>query len=827
MKKIAILCTLVGFLALSSSVPAARKDAQQAPGWPQDKYFRIGQVNGRQIFIDPKGKPFYSKAMVYAYGPENGPMKGKVTAEFALQELEIMKKHGFNTLDLYGDAYLQDIMKWCDDNEFGLYFRTSYTNKEFPDFMDPAFREEAKHFFDTFLANIKGHPCVLAIDMDQRWLFDLDWTGKKRYGIPRLGPESVKYLPVWLESKYKNISDLNQLWRRAYVTFADVLLDGEIISQGKIVDLDRKPWRVDIVEYTSWVVNDFLKDLTAYMRIIDPDHMITYTTELPEIAPFPVSTKENSGIDFISPVHYNLDLDYNRDWIANAKIIFQTKFHSDMGGLPVFINESGFRTTWLEATPENMGYASARLGDEQQVAELYLRQASVTASYPWMLGWGWFKWYDKFFEGDFGYIRDDRSLKPISDAGQYATGKIAVNMKKERNPKAWIYYPEYALASPLTSFPQGKTLMLLLENDYLSEYEKAVKEIMPELAKPSDRISRSRLVNSLPDLFNQKWYPFAFTPLIPDDGNVILLAGGSLEQLSMVDRIALANKKTITFGPVGLTDERYNKTDPWYLEIAGIPKDILSENAVCVKLDKSYNDDGKDIPYGIKELPGSNKVFECRGGDAVFTFPDKNDKNVNNVQCRGQSIVVPEGIYSNANFLVVSSGGDIAAKVAFVYSDGSSDEQYFAPSIADWKSEPHFGHAAIKTAGDRYMSHIMAPVSPSKYLTSIRLPDSPLVHIFAVTLTEGGTARNAAVEVQKGPITSSGICYWALSVPQDKNAQYRVLATFKNGNPAIVQSKDGKHIAYLYDPLTWSSNANEISADIKNQADILKSLLAK
>jgi hypothetical protein len=125
------------------------------------------------------------------------------------------------------------------------------------------------------------------------------------------------------------------------------------------------------------------------------------------------------------------------------------------------------------------------------------------------------------------------------------------------------------------------------------------------------------------------------------------------------------------------------------------------------------------------------------------------------------------------------------------------------------------------------MSHLAVPASPSKHLASIRLPYAPIVHIFAITLTEGGIAKDVTVEVEKGKIISSGICYWALSVPQDKNAPYKVLATFRNGNPAIVQSKDGRHIAYLYDPLTWSNKADEISADVGNQSEILKSLLGK
>ena len=839
MKKEVIILFACALLLAQAAVSFAA-DAKKAQGWPEGKFFSIGKVNGRAIFMDPKGKPFYSRAMVYAYGPEQGPLKGKVTAEMALQELELMKKNGFNTLDLYGNAYLPDILKWCDENGFAVYFRTSYTNKEFPDFMDNNFREEAKHFYDTFLADIKNHPSVLAIDMDQRWLFELDWTGKQRYGKPKLGPESINYMPKWLEEKYKKIEDLDQLWGKKYASFADILKDPDIISGGTVNDLDRKSWRVDIVEYTLWTTNDFLKDLTAYMRLIDPDHLITYTTELPEVAPFQVSTKENSGIDFISPVHYNLNPDYERDWIANAKLIFQTKFHNDLSGLPVFINESGFRTTWLGAVPENMGYASARLNDERHVAELYLRQASVTASYPWMLGWGWFMWYDKWSEGDFGYIRDDRSLKPISDVGQYITGKIAVNLKKEKSPKAWIYYPEYSLASPLTSFRQDKTLAALLENDFLADYEKMVQEVMPYIAKPDEKIAKAKIINNLPDIFNQKWVPFAFTASIPDDTNVILLSGGALEQLSMVDRITLANKKTITFGPIGLTDERYNDTMPWYLDIVGLSKGDFAEKALCLKLDKFFNNDGinpkggkggdfdgEGNAYHAEELPSGNKVFECRGMDAVFTFPDKTGKSLNNIMCKGQAIVVPEGAYTKAHFLLASSSGDICAKVMFFYGDGTSDELYFAPSISDWRSKPHFGHAAIETPGKTYMVHLAVPVSPSKNLVSIRLPDAPSVRIFAITLSEGGAAKDVEIEVQKGNITSSGFCYWALSVPKSKDAPYNVLATFKNGNPAIVQSKDGKHIAYLYDPLTWGDKEKEISADTKNQAEILRSLLFK
>lgn len=813
---------------------------QQAPGWPKEKFFSLGQINGRPIFIDPKGKPFYSKAMVYAYGPERGPLKGKVTAQVVIEELELMKKYGFNTLDLYGNAYLEDILKWCDENEFGIYFRTSHSNKEYPDFMDPNFRNEAKHFYDDFLSAIKGHPSVLAIDMDQRWLFDVSWNGRVRYGYPKLGPESIKYISTWLENKYKKIENLNQLWKKKYNSFSDVLNDTEIVSKGAIVDLDRKPWRIDFVEYVSWIVNDFLKELTDYMRLLDPNHLITYTTELPEVIPFPLSTKENSGIDFISPVHYNVNDDFGRDWIANAELLYMTKFHYDLTGLPVYINETGFRTTFLGAVPENMGYAAAKFNDEVHAAELYLRQTALMNTYPWFLGWGWFKWYDKWSEGDFGYIRDDRSLKPVSKLGQYITSPTAVNFKKDKKPKVWIYYPEYALASTRPSYQQLRTLMLLLENDFLSEYEKMVAELLPNISDPDEQIKKSKIVTSLPDIYNEKWLPFAFTSTIPNDSNPILLAGNSLEQLSFVDRIALANKKTVTFGQIGLTDERYNATTPWFLEVAGISNDSFSQKYDCVPLEKYFNNDGisykkntKDgnfdgegNTYSAELLPDSNKIFTCEKKDATFVFPNKTDKALNNIRCKGQNIDVPDGFYTNIDFLLSSSKGDICRKVSLIYSDATTEEIYFAPAISDWHEKPRFGHTAI-TADNGYISHISIPVNTAKTLVSIKLPDAEQIHIFALTLKEGGIIKEAQIEVQKDSSISSGLCYWVVSIKQQKDAPYKVLATFKNGDPAIVQSKDGRHIAYLYDALTWDSKEKEISADLKNQAEILESLLNK
>lgn len=209
-----------------------------------------------------------------------------------------------------------------------VYFRIWYINAtEFPDFMDEKVRDDSKHSLDAALTLARKHPSVLAMDLDQRWLFIMDWSGSRREGIPKLGNKSVEYMPTWLSDKYKNISTLNELWGKNYSIFTDILKDTEIIiptdtntsQKYEFQDLDKNPWRGDIVEYTLWTINDFLIDITKYIKTVDPNHLVTYTTDLPEVVPFPISTKENSGIDFISPVHYNNLEDFYSDWISNGK----------------------------------------------------------------------------------------------------------------------------------------------------------------------------------------------------------------------------------------------------------------------------------------------------------------------------------------------------------------------------------------------------------------------------------------------------------------------------------------------------------------------------
>lgn len=642
--------------------------------WTRGDRFKLSAIADREIFLDPTGMPFYSKGMIYSYGPDQGPLKEDLTLERVIGDLTIIKNHGFNTLNLYGDKFLDEVLAWCDKNKIAVYPRADYTNfpsieefsAQYPDFMNLRFRKLAKHSLDRLLTITKSHKCVLAIDLDQRWLFDIDWRGSKRSGVPKLGPKSLEYFPKWLENKYKNIESLNKVWFRQYVNFEELLSDKDIIVDSNIRNLSKKPWRLDFVEYTLWTINDFLKDITSYIRTIDPYHLITYTDDLPEVIPFPISTPQNSGVDFISPVHFNSKEDFNRDWIGAAEFLYMTKWLHDLYNMPVYINDTGFRTSALAQDPPNMAYALAKEYDEVHVAELYFRQMSLMTACPWIIGWGYFMLYDKLAEGDFGYIRDDRSLKPVSSFGQFFNKKLFPNMTAEKNPQLWLYYPGYALSSPFPSYQQYKSLVIILEDAFFTQHEALVQKTLPYIANPTKEITKIAFLQELSSIFNSTWVPFKFTSSIPSDNAVIVLAGRALEQLSENDRSALSTKKTITLGLIGIRDERYKDTEPFCLSVMGI--------------------------------------------------------------------------------------------------------------------------------------HLASPVEE---------------HI----------SRNVPISVSMDGTVVSGVSPFVLSLTKEEIGNCYIIATFSDNAPAIIQSQDKKHIAFLYDPLTWSGKPEEISRKVKEHARMIKKII--
>ena len=438
-----------------------------------------------------------------------------------------------------------------------------------------------------------------------------------------------------------------------------------------------------------------------------------------------------------------------------------------------------------------MGYAWSE--NESHKAELYLRQASLMNIYPWLPGWSYFKWYDKKEEGDFGYIYDNGSQKSVAVLGQCINERLQINMEREKEPLVWLYYPEYALASPYPGYEHYKSLVLIVENDFLVKHEEMISEAMKHLNFSNfscENLTNTSLFTDLVATFEEKWIPFAFTSTIPADDKSIILAGRTLEQLSQNDREALLEKKTVTFGPIGISDERYNITEPWYANVVGMePKSDLVEIT-----------------------------------PAHSTSPAVNITAYHTTASAGRSVDVKvawENIPADKGYKLVVQLENWDITPGIVYT---KDRIHFNPS----------GNATFT---------IDIPKDQNKTITGCRYAAA------FINKTEGWNDTLAAnftnkhvviqplrrVNVSMGNITCSFLTSWiALPNISNHDSSYLVLANFSsgdlNGYPAIVQSKDGKHTAFLFDALNWEEitsegKKEEISEDLTCHAQILKQIL--
>ena len=754
-------------------------------GWISGQFHLADPYTG--TFLDPEGQPFYVQGMTYAYEKPD-----TITEAVVISELAHMKALGFNAVNLYPrsgfntDAGLQsdflpEILSCADHNRMAVYIRPGYKDApEFPDYMDPQYRQQAKDSLEAVLNLARPHPSVLAVDLDHRWLLGVDWWGNRRYGVPQLTTYTLAYLPTWLQGRFGTIDVLNTAWGKDYITFTNVLTDPEIVPHGQVIDLEMHPWRVDLLDYTLWAMDDFMADVTSYARTVDPDHLGTYTNDRAEVIPFPISTRASSGIDFVSPAHYNFENDFYRDWTPRAKLTQETLWQHNLYGLPIFVRESGWRTTTLSQTPPLTDYAWS-LSDTHK-AELYLRQATLMAVYPWIPGWAYFKWYDKLVEGDFGFLNDDGSHRAIATLAECINPVLPVNTTGLRPPERWIYYPQYTLAAPYAAYEHYKTLAGILEQDFFSAYEERIAETLnlipwPLTATDCATITNTRLFTGLVDVFNEHWQPFAFTSTIPGDDLPIFLAGRPLELLSSDDRDALAQKRTVTFGPVGTSDERFHSTTPWYAEIVNLtvpPPNRVADSSVCPTTTEPTV---HILSYPVRANAGRW------------------------VEVGVEWCNLPANAYRHYDLIVQLENKVITPNVFYVRSFTDFDLTGTSTVTLDIDPQHELTHTQPITGG-RYLAALISKTEgwgvPPLALDAMP-KDATIQPRRWITVT---TSRGLVCPAWTG---------WTV---QPLNGTYRTLATFQggelDGQPAIVQSPDGRRTAFLYDVLSWKPIVSDL-----------------
>lgn len=761
-------------------------------GWTSGQFRVAGPDAGG--FLDPTGSLFYARGMVYAYENTTGACdQGRATT--VISDLIHIKALGFNAIRLYTPSganrldgltqsdCLPEVLSWADLNRIALYVRVNYWDQvEYPDYRDAQYHQQAKDSLQDFLKLARPHPSFLAVDLDQRWLFGVKWEGWYRYDRPCLMTETLAGLPPWLADRYGGaIAALNTVWNKQYANFSDILSDPEIVSkvmpfdpdcnaEQQIMPLDRHPWRLDLVDYTLWVMDDFSSDVISYARSIAPDHLYAFASDQPEVIPFPISTRASSGTDFGGPVHYSLAADYYRDWIARAKLTYGTLWQRDLYGLPMFIDESGWRTTALPDPVPVPGHGWSPT--ETNKAQFYLQQATLLSAYPWIPGWAYFKLYDKPEEGDWGFLNDDGTHRPIADLARCINSAILTNNTGRRAPRWWVYYPAYALAAPYPAYEDYKTLIEVLEHDFFNAYDEQVAETWGKVSWPLTdcaSITNTRLFADLIDTFNERWQSIAFTGTLPANDLPILLAGRELESLSSPDRAALAQKRTVTFGPIGITDERLRTTAPWYAQAVSLT--VPAPTTTSAECPAAANPTVNILSY-------PKTAYAGRSVDVALEWcnlPPNSDQNYDLVVQLEDWRVGADALYlqwfhafSQTGMLTVTLDVDI--EHALTYTQPITDARYVAAFVS--KSCGWCGVLAM----DATPANVT--IQPRRWIT--------------ITTTNGLTCP-AWTGWAAYPVTGT----------------YRTLATFQgselDGQPAIVQSLDGRHTAFLYDALLWKS----------------------
>ena len=773
--------------------------------WEPGSQFRVREVSGRPCLIDPAGNPFKSVGMVWAYGPERGPKAAELTADRVIAQCQGIKDLGFNTLNLYGDRFIPEMLAWCDEHELAVYFRTAYYSltdfpgdlKEYPDYMDPAFREAAKDYYrKKYIDVLKGHPSVLAIDMDHRWLFPLDWGGALRFDTPKLRPKAVAHFPKWLEERYGDIGKLNEKWGTKYASFGDVLRDPKLLKNGEFLKLGNHPARADVYLYALWTAEDFLKELCAFLHAELPGVLITPTTEHPECIP-DVNPDPSTGIAFMSPVHYNGIDDFTRDLPGLCKLIYETRWHYDMQGGPVYISETGFRTSTLEQKPPFTAYAWIEPPTEENAARAYAGQFALLNVLPWLGGYGYFMLYDKWAEGDFGYLRDDGTKKPmalVGDAMNQAFAK-AVTLK-DPEPKVWIYYPDYAQASHRPGFQQLKTWVAAWEHPFLSTLKKRVDQHWDGL-KTGDKKAGEKFGAAVTKDFKKLWRGFAFTKTIPEDDKPIVLLSTVSEMLSAEDRAALLGKKTLTFGAVGVRDDTMRETAPWYIEALGLAPAAVRAQFLRLNLTNAT----------VEAVPVPDVDLGTNSSPWRLVPPAQYDRGI---PCQGQIVSVPPGHYTRLEILAGSIEGNAAPFCSVEYANGIRQQLAMGPTISDMRFEPVMTGQA--RWGDKFLSRVVIPLEPGRELQKIELPRAPWVRLCGIVLVNGGVALECRVGIQAGDQVVERLTPWWLRLPTE-NSDLTVLQNFAGGDPAVVAR--GTHAAFLFDPLTWSGKTNEFSSEVE------------
>lgn len=203
-------------------------------------------------------------------------------------------------------------------------------------------------------------------------------------------------------------------------------------------------------------------------------------------------------------------------------------------------------------------------------------------------------------------------------------------------------------------------------------------------------------------------------------------------------------------------------------------------------------DDGnfsEGILYPAESLPATEALFRVEG--IPFVFPSKDDRQLNNLNCRGQTIDLPDRPAAALCFLGASDGrlfvrGHHRTTVTLRYVDGRREQHPLW--LTPWDSEAaHYGNRlAIRTDGFHVQNRVAAGGGRSLFmaclyprrsapLERLQLGADESVHLFALTMAD---------HIDAAPPVSVDGLDWGAMRAGDNRATLTLRSL--NGRPATV-----------------------------------------
>ena len=229
-----------------------------------------------------------------------------------------------------------------------------------------------------------------------------------------------------------------------------------------------------------------------------------------------------------------------------------------------------------------------------------------------------------------------------------------------------------------------------------------------------------------------------------------------------------------SFGPIGISDERLRPTTPWYAQVVSLTVPApMTVSAECQT--------ATDPTVNILSHPMT--AYAGRSVDVAVEW------------CN-----LPPNAEQDYDLVVQLENKVISPNVFYV--SGFTDFALKGTLTATLDIDPERGLTVTQ------------PITGSRYVAAFISKACGWCDQLAVD----GTPNEVVIQPRRWVTvtTSNGFTCpaWTAWAPYPITGTYRTLATFQggelDGQPAIVQSLDGRHTAFVYDALLWRSITSDL-----------------